>query len=147
MKIYFDASQETYAKSNTSYVGQTDKQMYAPKSTKGNSGISVQLGKEDNALSQKGTYEKDELITLEELSEKAGMTNTDLQQMYMTVMSNNTSPEEFGKMLEEGYQVTDLDVETVVTILDQIKVSLAKGGADISGFTDTLDQTTLEEIL
>ncbi|MGN0413831.1 MAG: DUF6240 domain-containing protein [Lachnospiraceae bacterium] len=147
MKIYFEASQETYTKSNTSYVGQTDKQMYAPKSTKGNSGISVQLGKEDNALSQKGTYEKEELITLEELSEKAGMTNTDLQQMYMTVMSNNTSPEEFGKMLEEGYQVNDLDVETVVTILDQIKVSLAKGGTDISGFTDTLDQTTLEEIL
>lgn len=147
MKIYFEASQETYAKSNTSYVGQTDKQMYASKSPKGKSGISVQLGKADNALPQKGTYEKDELITLEELSEKAGMTNTDLQQMYMTVMSNNTSPEEFGKMLEEGYQVTDLDVETVVTILDQIKVSLAKGGADISGFTDTLDQTTLEEIL
>ena len=51
MKIYFEASQETYAKSNTSYVGQTDKQMYASKSPKGKSGISVQLCNVYNVLS------------------------------------------------------------------------------------------------
>lgn len=146
MKVFFDSAQEAYTKSNINAPGHTAKQAPQAKEAKTSAGFFVQMSGENSGLVRNATYDKQQL-TMEELSEKAGLTNTDLQQMYMTVMANNTSPEEFGKMLEDGYQIADLDVETVVTILDQIKVSMMQGGAEIQGFTDTLDQTTLEEVL
>jgi len=93
-----------------------------------------------------GTYQKDAL-TLDELSAQMGLPTQDLQKMYMAVMSNTVSDEEYAEMMEDGYQVTDMDVETMVTILDQIKVELAKAGTEIQGYTDSVDRETLEQIV
>ena len=85
---------------------------------------------------QEGTYKK-ESMTAEEISMQAEQMDMDVQKMYMAVMSNSMSQDEFHKMLEDGYNVSDVDIETIVTILDQIKVAVAKGGG-IDGFTDGL---------
>lgn len=106
--------------------------------------FSVNIGKERSA--REGTYKKEDM-SAEKVSMMAGSMDMDVQKMYMAVMSNSMSPEEFGDMLEDGYQVSDMDIETVVTILDRIKVAVAKGGGEISGFTDNLSKETLEQIL
>ena len=74
-----------------------------------------------NQTVQSGTYQK-ETMTMDELSAKMGLPSQELQKMYMAVMSNTASEEDFARMMEDGYQVSDIDIETSVTILDQIKV-------------------------
>lgn len=105
----------------------------------------VNIGSQD-MRAQGGTYKKEDM-TAEEISMQAGQMDMDVQKMYMAVMSNSMSEEDFNKMLEDGYDVSDVDVETMVTILDQIKVAVAKGGGEITGFTDGLSKETLEQIL
>lgn len=105
----------------------------------------VNIGSQD-MRPQGGTYKKEDM-TAEEISMRAGQMDMDVQKMYMAVMSNSMSEEDFNKMLEDGYDVSDVDVETMVTILDQIKVAVAKGGGAAAGFTDGLSKETLEQIL
>lgn len=105
----------------------------------------VNIGGQD-ARTQGGTYKKEDM-TAEEISMQAGQMDLDVQKMYMAVMSNSMSEEDFNKMLEDGYDVSDVDIETMVTILDQIKVAVAKGGGETGGFTDGLSKETLEQIL
>ncbi|RKJ47222.1 hypothetical protein D7X98_02815 [bacterium 1XD8-76] len=95
---------------------------------------------------QDGTYKKADM-TADEISMQASQMDMDVQRMYMAVMSNSMSQEEFNEMLEEGVDVSNMDIETMVTILDQIKVAVAKGGGEIAGFTDKLSKETMEEIL
>lgn len=98
-----------------------------------------------------GTYKKREMtaekFSAEEISMQADQMDMDVQKMYMAVMSNSMSEEDFHKMLKDGYSVSDTDIETMVTILDQIKVAVAKGGTKIDGYTDKLSGETLEAIL
>ena len=84
--------------------------------------------------------------TAEEVMQSAGQIDVALVRDYMTVMSNSMSEEDFAKLQKEGYCPTDTDIETVVTIVDKIKAEMAKGGAHIVGYTDTLGQDVLEEI-
>lgn len=106
----------------------------------------VNIGDKDGRAQRDGTYKKDGM-TAEELSMQASGMDMDVQKMYMAVMSNSMSQDEFNQMLEDGVNVSDMDIETVVTILDRIKVAVAKGGGEISGFTDKLSKETLEQIL
>lgn len=84
--------------------------------------------------------------TAEEVMQSAGQIDVALIRDYMTVMSNSMSEEDFAKLQKEGYCPTDTDIETVVTIVDKIKAEMAKGGAHVVGYTDTLGQDVLEEI-
>ena len=106
---------------------------------------SVDIGGEGNR-GQSGTYKKADM-TAEEISMQASQTDMDVQRMYMAVMSNSMSQDEFNEMLKDGVNVSDVDIETMVTILDQIKVAVIKGGGEITGFTDKLSKETMEEIL
>ena len=67
-------------------------------------------------------------------------------QDYMTVMSNSMSTDDFNKMVESGERPMALDAEESVTILDTIKLYVAKSGTKVEGFTDTLDKETVEAI-
>lgn len=84
--------------------------------------------------------------TIEEVMQEAGQTDVATQKDYMIVMSNVMSDEDFAKLQEEGYHPGNTDIETVVTIVDEIKAALVKGGSDIAGYTDDLDAETLTEI-
>ncbi|MCM1155658.1 MAG: DUF6240 domain-containing protein [Roseburia sp.] len=84
--------------------------------------------------------------TAEDVMQEAGQIDTATQRDYMTVMSNSMSADDFGQMMKDGYQVGDMEIEEVVTIVDKIKAELIKGGTRVAGYTDQIDAETLEEI-
>lgn len=84
--------------------------------------------------------------TAEEVMQEAANQDVELLRDYMTVMSNSMSEEDFAKLQRDGYNPTDTDIETVVTIVDKIKAELAKAGVEVLGYTDTLDEETLTAI-
>ncbi|MCI8966775.1 MAG: hypothetical protein HFH75_04180 [Lachnospiraceae bacterium] len=65
----------------------------------------------------------------------------------MIVMSSCVSGEDLQKMQEEGFTPGSTDVETYVTIVDRIKVTLAKAGVEVTGYNDNLDLDTIEQIV
>ena len=69
-----------------------------------------------------------------------------VQRDFMTVMSNSMSASDFQKMKEEGFDITAMEPEQTVTILDKIKTVLAQSGTHISGYTDTLSVDEITEI-
>ncbi|MDD6627007.1 MAG: DUF6240 domain-containing protein [Lachnospiraceae bacterium] len=81
--------------------------------------------------------------TAEEVMQDAGLIDVATQRDYMTVMSNSMSEEDFSRLQKEGYHPGDMDIEEVVTIVDQIKAELVKGGTQVVGYTDDLDAETL----
>lgn len=50
----------------------------------------------------------------------------------LAVYANTTSSEDLQKMQQDGFSPMDTEVKTIVTVVDRIKLALAKGGADIS---------------
>lgn len=87
--------------------------------------------------------------TTEDIMQEAAQVNDNitLQKNYMAVMSNSVSEEDLAKIQEEGFHPGSEDIETVVTIVDKIKASLAEAGVDIVGFTDDLDIETLSKVV
>ncbi len=84
--------------------------------------------------------------SMEDIMMDAGQMDVAAQRNYMAVMSNTMSDEDLAKLQEEGYHPGSTEIGTVVTILDEIKAALVKGGKNIAGYTDDLDVETLAEI-
>ncbi|MCR4595238.1 MAG: DUF6240 domain-containing protein [Lachnospiraceae bacterium] len=78
----------------------------------------------------------------------AGLSATDVQLKtdYMSVMSLSMSDEDYGELVRTGQMPEDMDATDSVTILDDIKAALIKGGTEVAGYTDTLDRATLKEL-
>lgn len=85
--------------------------------------------------------------TAEDVMQDAQATDITAQHNYMAVMSNSMSTEDFSKMLREGADPNDMDVETVITIVDRIKAELMKAGVTVTGYTDDIDSAALAEIV
>lgn len=85
--------------------------------------------------------------TIEDLMQQAGNADVQNQKDFMLVMSSCVSGEDLQKMQEEGFNPGSVDVETYVTIVDQIKVKLAQAGVEVTGYNDDLDLETVEEIV
>lgn len=83
---------------------------------------------------------------LEQIRQEAEQMETQLLQDKMQVVSNTVTAADCGKMEEEGYSLSDSDVDTIITVTDKIKMELAKAGADISVFGDTPDAKQLEKM-
>ncbi len=149
MRITFESGQENNIQNTgaaeRNYTRTPDKTEKAEKNAEKAAGFSVNIGKQEKTDGA-GTYKKEEM-TAEELSAQLSGADMDVQKMYMAVMSNSMSVEDFTDMAEDGYNVSDIDIETAVTILDRIKVAVAKGGTEIDGFTDAVSKETLKEIL
>lgn len=146
MKITFESLQEQTIQGRGGVEKKHPSMQETAKKAESAGAYSVQIGEQDGRMSKEGTYKKENL-TAEEISMQVSGMDVDLQKMYMAVMSNSMSQDEFNEMMEDGYNVADIDIETMVTILDRIKVAVAKGGGDIDGFTDSLSKETLEQIL
>lgn len=84
--------------------------------------------------------------TTEDIVCDAMTTEAALQSQYLTVMSNSVSEEDFAKLTEDGYKPCETDVETAVTVVDEIKATLAEAGKIIKGYNDDLEPEILEEI-
>lgn len=146
MKITFEQMQENSAVQSRGGAERTHASAQDAVKKAGNAGAyAVNIGGQ-NDRGQSATYKKADM-TADEVSMQAAQMDMDVQRMYMAVMSNSMSQDEFNEMLEDGVNVSDMDIETMVTILDQIKVAVAKGGGEIAGFTDKLSKETMEEIL
>lgn len=85
-------------------------------------------------------------VTVEDIMQQAQGTNVHAQKDFMIVMSNSVSGEDLEKMKEEGFEPGSTDVETYVSMVDKIKVTLAKAGVQIAGYTDDIDVATIQEI-
>ena len=85
--------------------------------------------------------------TAEDVMQEAQGMDVATQRNYMAVMSNSMSTEDFSKMLAEGVNPGDTEIDTVVTIVDRIKAELVKSGVSVTGYTDNLDTETLTKIV
>ncbi len=70
------------------------------------------------------------LDKLEKDMERGTDANTLMNQL--AVYANTTSVDDLQKMQEEGFDPKNTKVESIVTVVDRIKMALAKGGMDIS---------------
>ena len=84
--------------------------------------------------------------TAEEVMQEAGSQDITTRRNYMAVMSNSMSDEDFARLQKDGFHPGSTDIETVVTIVDEIKAALLKGGVEVAGYTDTLSGEKLESI-
>ena len=84
--------------------------------------------------------------TAEEVMHDASQTDVTVQQNYMTIMSNSMSQEDFAKLQEKGFNPGEIDVATIVTVVDEIKATLAEAGVEITGYNDDLDIEKLAKI-
>ena len=84
--------------------------------------------------------------TAEEVMQEAGSQDITARRNYMAVMSNSMSDEDFANLQKDGFHPGSTDIETVVTIVDEIKAALLKGGTEVVGYTDTLSGEKLESI-
>lgn len=86
-------------------------------------------------------------MTAEDIMQQAANSNAQSKKDFMIVMSSCVSGEDLQKMQEEGFQPGSVDVETYVTIVDRIKVTLARAGVEVTGYNDDLDLDTIEQIV
>ena len=61
-------------------------------------------------------------------------------------MSSCMSSEDYGKMMKEGFDPSEMEPEQVVTIVDHIKAEMAKAGTVVSGYNDDLSEEQLKEV-
>ncbi|MBO6297554.1 MAG: hypothetical protein J6N53_01805 [Lachnospiraceae bacterium] len=72
--------------------------------------------------------------------------NAKAQKDFMILASNTMSPEAYGKLAEDGYDVQQMDPEETVTVVDEIKAEMAKAGVVVAGYNDDLSKDELEAI-
>ncbi|MDE7477653.1 MAG: hypothetical protein K2M91_06845, partial [Lachnospiraceae bacterium] len=86
-------------------------------------------------------------MTADDIMQQAANSNAQSKKDFMIVMSSCVSGEDLQKMQEEGFNPGSVDVETYVTIVDRIKVTLAQAGVEVEGYNDDLDLETIEQIV
>ncbi|MDR2889913.1 MAG: DUF6240 domain-containing protein [Lachnospiraceae bacterium] len=84
--------------------------------------------------------------TTEDVMQEIGQEDITTRRNYMAIMSNTMSEEDFAQLQKDGVDPNNTDIETVVTIVDHIKVALLQGGTQVAGYTDDLDARQFEEI-
>ncbi len=85
----------------------------------------------DSPFYSKNTLGKDTVADQLERDMQRGTSAEELTNQ-MAVYANTMSAQDLQKMQEEGFDPMSTDVHTMVTVVDRIKLALAKGGADIS---------------
>ncbi len=83
---------------------------------------------------------------LERLGQAAAEIDVEAIHQQMAILSNTLSESDLKHLGEEGFSLNDTQVETIVTVVDKIKMELAKGGMDISIFGDDLSLEKLQAI-
>ncbi|MBP5660530.1 MAG: hypothetical protein J6X08_04275, partial [Lachnospiraceae bacterium] len=85
-----------------------------------------------------------EKMSVNELKNSVQAKDVQVCQDYMTVMSNAMSEEDFAELVSNGGNPGSVEIGDAVTIVDKIKLAVARSGQDIKGFTDTLDKDTIK---
>lgn len=109
-----------------SVLSGTDTQKTTENKIEGLRSISVDSPFYNRETMQKETWAK----RLEK--DMAAGTDANARMNRLAVYANTTSAQDLQKMQEEGFDPLNTEVETIVTVVDRIKLALAKGGADLS---------------
>ncbi len=84
--------------------------------------------------------------TKEEMMQEASLQDVEIQKDYMTVMSNSMSKEDYAALEKDGFKVEQMDPKKAVTIVDEIKATMAEAGVVINGYNDSMNSEKLLEI-
>jgi len=82
----------------------------------------------------------------QDMQTKLSVMDVQAKQNYMAVMSLSMSDEDYAQLAKTGEAPEDMDVSDSVTIIDEIKAALIKGGTKVNGYTDDIDRETLLQI-
>lgn len=81
-----------------------------------------------------------------EWQQELDASDVQIKRDYMSVMSLSMSDEDYAALVSTGEVPEDMDATDAVTIIDEIKAAVIRGGKEISGYTDTVDRDALAEI-
>lgn len=126
----FHTNVETYSKDSDSVSGVS-------------AGGSVNMA---NATYQKPFSETEQKSVADDLMQGMDMSAEDKKNQ-MVVAANTTTPEDYQKMMEDGFTLNNSSSQTIITETDKIKAVLAKAGVDISIYGDSLSEEQLKEII
>ena len=93
-----------------------------------------------------GAPDADKGTSIDDFQAALSATDVQMKQDYMSVMSLSMSDEDFAELASTGEVPQDMDASDSVTILDDIKAALIKGGSQIAGYTDDLDMAKYQAI-
>ena len=99
-----------------------------------------------NATYQKPFSETEQKSVADDLMQGMDMSAEDKKNQ-MVVVANTTTPEDYQKMMEDGFTLNNSSSQTIITETDKIKAVLAKAGVDISIYGDSLSEEQLKEII
>lgn len=97
------------------------------------------------ALSDNNTYEGTKK-SVNDVMNDAKSVDVQTTEDYMVVMSGCMSDEDFSELVRTGEKPEEMEVSDAVTIVDRIKLAVARSGQEIEGYTDTLDKETIKEM-
>ncbi len=136
MKISFDNSNSAQIeKANAAYSYASTREV-----TKLQGIIPITKSTDDS-----NTYEGSKM-SVDEFKNYANAMDVSLNKDYLTVMSHSMSSKDFGKMLKNGDRPASIEAGDMVTVLDHIKVAVAKSGKQIEGFTDDISREAIKDI-
>lgn len=124
------------SKSGNKY-GVTESEKVMPDSA----GFVMTLGQNDR--NSVGNNEKENQT---DFQNAIGVTDVQLNRDYMSVMSLSMSDEDYAEMVRTGQMPEDMELGDSVTILDDIKAAIIKGGTNVEGYTDNLNRDVIEKI-
>ncbi len=107
-----------------------------------NAGYALDLDKSgftDNAY-------KNPTRSMEDVAQMAQNTDATLQHNYMALLSNTVSEEDYGKAMEDGFDIKNMDSAEAVTIVDKIKSVMLEAGVSVEGYNDDLGADKLARI-
>ena len=82
----------------------------------------------------------------DEISQLAENKDVFAQHNFMALMANTMSEEDYGRALQDGFDIKDLNSKDAVTIVDKIKSVLLEAGAVVAGYNDDLSVEKLKKI-
>jgi len=98
------------------------------------------------SLENSNTYEGTKKKSMAEFKNDLDAVDIETTQDAMAVMSNCMSEEDFGEMIKSGKNPASVEITDGVSIVDHIKLAVAKSGKNVAGYTDTLDPEQIEKM-
>ncbi|RKM58893.1 hypothetical protein D6855_12110 [Butyrivibrio sp. CB08] len=84
--------------------------------------------------------------TIDDISSMAENKDVFAEHNFMSLMANTMSEEDYGKALEDGFDLKDVNSKEAVTIVDKIKSVLLQSGEVVAGYNDDLSIDKLRKI-
>jgi hypothetical protein len=81
---------------------------------------------------------------LGDLADEDGSLNLDEIRQQLHMMSEKMSADDYLELEEDGYEPKEEEINTIVTVLDEIKLKLLQAGIDISGWAGSLGSDEME---